>query len=410
LADAGELPALAKLRANGVQVELYGGAAADPSLYWNELFGERELVDSGGVLDALEASSKRVILVHVPGVDGSDHAHGVLAGADRGRAFIGDSTGVVESLATLGRGAAPWPYRSAARDLAQLVDGVEVGGSSPWLEARAGGADDRRGVFKVYRLDETAYYLTPVYRRTAALPAPINQSAAADAGPASDALYVADDPSPVAASSRTREYLGLHAAELSRDRAEAARRLMAGGWDVMLLFETLPAVAYAADADRAPGASAPASSDMTDVYAQVDAQLARLVATAGTGTLVFVIGREAQAGESEAALGRAKTGFLLAATGDGTAVGVQAELTQVARTLLEASGLPTGPATDATVIPAVVARYRRPSAAGRDARASLARRGVGELAASPATLEKLGALAATAAIPADTDAVVQPDD
>jgi hypothetical protein len=410
LADAGELPTLARLRSRGVLVDLLGGPVSDPRAYWAAMFGASEAGDSSGFIAAVRAADRASSLVHVPGTKPApDGSTAVLPGADAATAFVGDSTGRIENLAALKRGNLRWPYASASREVARVVADVEVGEASRWLAAAEGTDKGRRGFFRLYRLDESAFYLTPIYRNTVSLPA---EPQGTDESPSESepTLFVADDPSVVAASSRTLEYLPSHLSDLSRDRADIATRLMEGmDWEIMVYFESMLAARRATELDASGETTSPTVSDLAASYAQVDSQLGRLLAMAGPQTLVLVLARSPSTIVSANRV-RSPTGFLIAATDTGSALHAEAPIEQVAATLFNVAGLVAVDLADTTQIFPVAARFH----AGRDGSR------VGRTATvvpdvrrqrppTAATLRELGLLTSSASIPASRDAETQPD-
>jgi hypothetical protein len=305
---------------------------------------------------------------------------------------------VVNALA-VSRGRVEWPYRAASQAVVAATDTLEVGQASEWLDVQQPQPDERSGKFRIYRLEEDAFYLTPVYRRVSDLP-PATVSSTAPEDDLIASLYVADDASFTAASSRVLDYLLPHAGDVSRDRAEAARRLATGPWQLMVYFETLLRTGYGVHAallDVSEEGGVPTADDLIDQYSQVDAAIGRMLEAAGPGTLLVVLTREPADGSSE---GDQASGLMLVGLG-GTPISDSSDSSSVAPTLLELTAVEVRPVMSARPLYSVTARHRTrslPVTVNRGAE-SLARSFDG----SAETLERLGGLTTSVSIPSETE-------
>jgi len=410
LASRGELPTLGALRSGGYSASISGGSSRSPREYWRTLLGGEVSIHRHAALalwSQLASGERRTVLVNVPAELAGRTAVSWqgLPGADESRAFVGDSTGRVADASLVTRGRVDWPYREASREIVAAVESLEVGGASEWIEVSQPQPDSRRGNFRLYRLDEDAYYLTPIYRRTFDLPPATVLPTAGDTDE-TRALYVADDTSFTAASSRILDYLLPHAAAVSRDRAEAARRIATGPWEVLVYYETLLSTAYGVHAgllDASEEGGVPTAADLADEYRQVDAQIGRMLEAAGPGTLLVVLTREpwSQGDESEF------TGLMLVGT-DGSAIAEEADISAIAPTLLALAAVDVRPVGPARVLYAATLRHRssRPSV-------TVDRSGgmvVHNFEGSADTLRRLGGLEESVSIPADVEVAADADD
>jgi hypothetical protein len=414
LIERGELPTLAAMRSGGVSADLSGGSSRSPHEYWSRVFGVG--IGAGGepsspVWASLDAAGRRVVLVNVPtelvehrdltqvGLEG-------LPGADDARGFVGDSTGRVADASVVSRGRVEWPYREASREIVAATDSLAIGESTDWVDVQQSQPDGRSGRFRVYRLDDDTYYLTPVYRRTYEMPPATVASATSSSLAGDSELYVADDASSTASSARVLDYLLPHASDISRDRAEAARRLATGAWQMFVHYDPLLTTAYQVQAgllDSSEEGGVPTAADLSEQYEQVDAQIGRMLEAAGPGTLLVVLTREPAASLN----GDSAGGLMMVGLG-GNAVSEAGSESSVAPTFLDLAAVDLRPGAAGRALHAVAARYRSSSLPVSVPRSES--QPAKSFAGSADTLRRLGGLVGSVSIPAprDVDASVAP--
>lgn len=406
LVARGQLPTLGASRSGGVSVSLSGGSSHLPLDYWRRVLAEPSDVGAPVAVSLwsdLETAGRRVVAVNVPValLEPDRLTHG-LPGADEAAGFIGDSTGRVVTESLLSRGRVEWPYRAASSGIVNAAGSLEIGLASEWLEVRQPQPDSRTGWFRIYRLDDETYYLTPVYRRTFELPQNTVLPADDSAGGASQ-RFVADDASYAASSSRLVDYLLPHAADVSRDRAEAARRLSTEPWEFMFYFESLIATARGVHAgllSANEGGGVATVTDLAEQYRQVDEQIGRMLEAAGPGTLLVVLTREPEMEPAEGS----HSGSMLIGSG-GTAASAEGLESAVAPTLLALASVDKRPASASKPLYSVSARYRSTHLAVTVQRDETSHPRA--FAGTAETLERLGGLADSVSIPATGDGDAQ---
>lgn len=293
LAPMKAIPSLAALIASGVHGEL---VASDAALSADDVtrgvLGVSIDDPSSTVWAALARGSRPYSLVGVAGTKAGHHDGGVvLPGPDPTDGFIGSNLGVVMNRKLIERGAAPWPYSLVTSPLEDATEALGASDRTAWIEVSGPGAADREGIARVYALDEDTVYLSPVYTRYV-------READDESEP-----YVADDPSTLRVSSRAREYLPRHVSELASARfAAAAAVARSVPWELFVYVDRQLALAEAMEEevrvgtgeihDPGRGDRAP-SSDLAQVYAEVDSRLSQLAAAAGPRGVVLVVGIDA---------------------------------------------------------------------------------------------------------------------
>jgi hypothetical protein len=357
LVGAGRMPHVAAVLSSAEGGGLYGGSRRDPRGFWRSAFSGVAWTEVDDAVDyvwerAADAGLRAAVVALPETREVLSPATLVLPGADEVTGFIGDSAGRVVKLAAVRRGSLGWPYQAAAERVAGEIADLSPGDASEWIRLQLPEPDGRGGVFRVYRLERDSAYVTPVYR---------SAKPAGDyvRGMGARLVYVADDPSWSARSSRLRDYYR-HARDLTAVRAELAAGLARGRWPLLVYFDPLPALveptASAGGRQRAALAR--------DAYETIDARVGALMAAAGPRTAIVLLGREPQSRRSRRddakQTRRPSTGFLF--VGDGASVstgkvGEPEHLERVARTILQLIGVDS--ATGEPPIEAMAARFSR---------------------------------------------------
>lgn len=242
---------------------------------------------------ALERGARASIIVGIGGIKREEvgGAAIVLPGPDPAGGFIGSNLGLTTNVDRLSRGDAPWPYSVDPTRLLAARAEISVGEVTPWIELSVpvdDSRDSKRGLVRVYALDEDTVYLTPVYARyragTAATPEP----------------YVADDPSLVVLSSRAGEYLPRHASDLAQTRVALATELAAERrWDLLVYVDRRIAISAKIESDGSTGpaaeefvaTSADRSTGLTRAaYLDVEKSMSGMLEIAGPRAVVIVVG------------------------------------------------------------------------------------------------------------------------
>jgi len=282
---AGELVASGDVRSLDSVVARIVGSASDGVVQTG--------ASSTPIWSALERAARASIIVGVSGTERAE-TNGtaiVLPGPDSALGFLGSNLGWTTNVDRLSRGDVPWPYSIDATRLVAARAEISVGEATPWIELSVpveNSRDSKRGLVRVYALDEDAVYVTPVYTRyragTASTPEP----------------YVADDPSLVVLSSRAGEYLPRHASDLARNRVARATELATERrWDLLVYVDRR--IAISAKIERA-GSSTPSEQDdvatsmgssaslTTTAYLDVDRSMTEMLEVAGPSAVVLVVG------------------------------------------------------------------------------------------------------------------------
>lgn len=298
LARAGHLPTLESVIAGGVGGDIIGVAEESPA---DQLLARVVSVPAAAdpgraeprapLWDFLSRQVRPFVLSGVPGVEVDVSGGGIaLPGPNAATGFIGMNAGLVVNRRTLERDAVAWPYSVVSADLRVAAAAVFSAGGVEWVRWRdSAGGDERVGAFAVYRLDDDAVYLSPVYTR-------IVDDTAMPGMPAGT-LYVGDEPTRVVLSSRAAEYLPRHAADLAEARLSAAIAIAESRpWEMLVHVDRRIAITETATGARPTRGDVAVAADedppaaLMEAYKAVDSMVARWLEVAGARTAVLVIG------------------------------------------------------------------------------------------------------------------------
>jgi hypothetical protein len=281
----GELVASGDVRSLDSVVAAIVGSASDSATQTG--------TSSTPLWSALAHGARASIIVGISGADRAEAGGSaiVLPGPEPSGGFLGSNLGLTTNLDRLSRGDVPWPYSVDPAKLLAARAEISVGEVTPWIEMSvpvANSRDSRRGLVRVYALDEDTVYLTPMYTRyragTAATPEP----------------YVADDPSLVVLSSRVGEYLPRHVSDLAQTRVALATELAAERrWDLLVYVDRRIATSAKIERGGSGGptaqdfiaTSADSSTSLTrTAYLDVGRSMSGLLEVAGPSAVVLVVG------------------------------------------------------------------------------------------------------------------------
>jgi len=402
LARDGVMPNVAAILAGAAGGEVYGGSRRDPRGFWRAVLSGgswRGEPDRSLWSRAADAGLRSVAIALPDTRELLSPTSLVLPGADEVTGFIGDNAGTVASMAAVKRGELAWPYVQGAQRAREAVAGLSPGKASDWISVGSAPPDDRTGMFRIYRLDADAVYLSPVYR--AATPA----SKYVPGAPAR-LVYVPDDPAWTVDSSRLRDYFYVHARDLTGARADLATELAAGRWPLLVYFESLLGLVEQAYPARPAKLASADETVLRDAYHAIDSRIGRLVSAAGPRTAIVLLGREPAGQENADDLpqsARATTGFVFVGEVSSPSVAPVSEpahVARVARNLIHLLALPG--ADHRATMETVAAKGSRPGVGTRSARRGEAgERGV---PLTPDSLRDLGLLSDSTRTPdAETD-------
>ena len=349
LASTKTVPSLTALISSGVRGELVPSRAAQSA---NDVTGGvlgASLDDaSSTVWTALARDSRPYLLVGVAGARGGNlRGSVVLPGPDPAEGFIGSNVGVIMNRKLIERGAAAWPYSLATSPLQAATGNLGANDRTPWIAVSTLGDAGYQGIVRAYALDEDTLYLSPVYTRYV-------RGDDTEAEP-----YIADDPSTLIVSSRAREYLPRHVSELASARFAAAVAVaQRTPWELFVYVDRHLALAEAIEAGArlGPGevhedgrANQTPSSDVADVYAQVDSRVSQLTTAAGPRGVILVVGVDAPSKTTDT------VGWFAAIAPDASPEWLRSNVDDLAATIRYLLGLPHSPTTHP--IEAITAAY-----------------------------------------------------
>ena len=286
LAADGRLPVLGAFIAQSASGGLTAGAPTEAKNLFGSCRDQADAAEAPTMLwQELERQQRGAVLLHLRGGESEPLQHGlVIPGADEEAGFIGNDAGRVAFVRRIDEEGPPWPYSEMTGEQLEVVESLEVGAWSDWLQLTEHTPSGRKGLFRAKRIDQDRLYLTPVYRRF------WKSEDLLEAAP--EEYYVADAPSlpPVSSDDAVIEAMREHLRSLLRVRADLAVAAAA----------TAPALLVFSDdilrrSEQLQGSSGenrrhrlPASAD----YEALDGVLGELIEAAGDAVAVVLIGRD----------------------------------------------------------------------------------------------------------------------
>jgi hypothetical protein len=263
-----------------------GGNRRNPRVYWRTAFTVHER--SGTTRRFWESAADVGIGAAVVGVPGAEPREGppllIVPGAQEIGGFIGDNVGMIVAAGAAQAGTLPWPYESAAPDVAEAVRNLRPDAWSDWILLELPSPDGRRGFFRVHAAGEDEVFVSPVYRRGT----PARRYAE---GVGEALLYVPDDPSWASGAGVSSELLYSHVRDLTAVRAQIAARLAARpGGSVLVYYE--PLLALLEQTARRTEGDDESDRVRASAYEEIDDRLAAIVAGGSGRHDVVLIGRE----------------------------------------------------------------------------------------------------------------------
>lgn len=301
--EAGELPVLHALYKSSIHGVLRSRPPVLSPVVWTTIFTGHDKTTHGVVNWKTSQSTHRRVkavwqvaseagrvanVFNVPSTWPPEPVNGVmLSGFPLSGSHIGGNTGQVYEPRDLTRRAVAPVYRDNSAALMDGLRGLDPGAWSPWVETRLRSHPSYRGLVRIKRLGDEAYYFSPFYRTDAGLvishPANLRQRIAGDMpGP-----YIPEGPGWSRwAEPDTPAYLAEHLVDVSRIQTHAASLFIGGRWDLFIYVNTLvdrvshPYWAYMRPGDY-EGLSlekaARYAEAVRDSYRETDRQLGRLL-------------------------------------------------------------------------------------------------------------------------------------
>jgi hypothetical protein len=255
--EAGELPNLAKLYRSGIHGVLRSRNPALSPVVWSTIFTGR-LPKDHGVIDwktsqsqhrkvkALwEITSQQDVatdVFNVPSTFPPTEVDGVMiAGFPLGGSTTGGNTGVVTSLEGLDDKAIGLHFQYNAQVIREAIKYLDIGAWSPWFDVQVRGRPTWRSTMRAKRLDQDKYYLSPIYRTDSQLVFTHPKDLLARlTNVLGDRPYIPEGPGwSKWAEPDTPEYLFDHLVQVSEIQTDAAKSFAADDWRLFIYVNTL---------------------------------------------------------------------------------------------------------------------------------------------------------------------------
>ena len=178
--DAGQLPNLKKLYDGGLHGILESRPPILSPVVWTTIFtgfgytkhGVKDWSTSqsvnrrvNAIWEILRDQKRKVDVFNVPATWPPDPIPGVmLSGFPLSGATYGGNTGELLTREQIESGTVLALYRESLPAIRAAAAKLAVGKWSPWLDAAVASRPTFRGVVRLYRLSDTDFYATPIYR------------------------------------------------------------------------------------------------------------------------------------------------------------------------------------------------------------------------------------------------------
>ncbi len=386
----GRLPHLRSLLERGIRGDLMSSPPILSPIVWTTIFTGKEPPEHG--IDRWENSTSThrrtkalwnivgdqgltTIVINVPATWPPEEINGcMLSGLPVNGVHVGRGTGVIVDAPDLASGKLPDPYRTAAGGIAERAAGLEVEQWSGWMRVAEQGEKAWEGLFKIKRLDEDRYYLSPVYRADDKIAISAPRELQRELKISLGFPYIPEGPGwGEWRGDDQPAYLYDQLVEISRLQTRAALLLLERPWELFIYVNTLTdRVQHPYWSFMEPQHFTPIDPEMvrrygtkvTDAYEEADRQLGEILSRMGSNTYVVVvsdhgfrpspspdkhIGEHAMAGI-----------YLIAGPGLSQARGKPAKLVDITPTLLYLLGQPLAQDMRGKVIPTVKHQLAHP--------------------------------------------------
>lgn len=390
---AGQLPNLKKLYDSGLHGILVSRPPILSPVVWTTIFtgfgyqkhGVKDWKTSqsvnrrvSAIWEILRDKKMSVNVFNVPATWPPDPIPGVmLSGFPLSGATFGGNTGEFVTTEMFDSNKLPVAYRDNTAAIREVADKLALHAWSPWIDGRVSSRPSFRGKLRAYRVSDTEWYLTPLYRVDDGLvisePKDLKKKVSDKLGEP----YVAEGPGWSRwEDEKVPEVLYPHLDQVFSNQSKAALEYAGGDWDLFLYVMTLvdrvshPYWAYG-HAEDYPGLDADKAKKYADAvanaYRRSDEELGKFLATV-KGNPYFVIvsdhGFQSSSDESKAIGTHNPNGiYLVSGPGIQPATGQDQFIEDVAPTLLYLLGMPVGQDMDGKIFTDVVKMVGRKPAA-----------------------------------------------
>ena len=348
VADRGNTPVLRRLLARGVTASFDAAGESSAERVWRDVL-LRDVIPAAAA-EGIDAVVAHLRLEESPPPEGWT----VLPGPHEEPGFAGDDAGWIGAVLGDESQTPPWPYTAAAREIVRAAQRLPRGEKSPWISVPLPSGS---GVFRVYRVDETRVYLTPVYLRF--WPA---TTLVADAP--GDIYYLADEPGWAGPAGEDGDEWALrHVLDAALDRARTVAAAAAGSRLVVYGEDFLSRVDCGTNCPRDAGGRLFVDRATRRAYRTLNDMLGSIEAAAAGPVVAVVLGAGGgPAWYREVVSGKDRPLGVAVVSGDGATEGVveTASLEDVEATLRYLLELPEPECGD--VLPPLVTAYRRAQA------------------------------------------------
>jgi len=385
----GRLPNLHKLVSRGIYGDLVSSPPILSPIVWTTIFtGKNPKAHGVDSRDRSTSSHRRckalwnisseqgleTVVVNVPGTWPPEEIKGAMvSGFPISGSQIGAGTGIVISRSQFTRQELPQQYRLASEQMAAATRQLKIGQWSDWIKVSGHGPQHWLGIFKIKRMTESRFYLSPVYRYDNGIvftqPKELQQRLEKVLG----SPYVPEGPG----WSRWKDpeqpaYLYDQLVEISRLQTRASLFLLKQPWDLFVYVLTLTdRVQHPYWSFMEPESFTHVDADLVRrfkdrvaaSYKEADYEIGEVVDKLGDESYVIIVSdhgfrpspsRDKHIGEHDF------TGiYIIAGPGLSSLRSASAHLTDITPTLLYLLKLPVAEDMEGSIIPAVRRQLRR---------------------------------------------------
>src|SRR6185369_10404445 len=378
--QAGELPNIKKLYDSGLHGILESRPPILSPVVWTTIFtgfgfqkhGVKDWKTSqstnrrvNAIWEILRDQKKRVDVFNVPATWPPDPIPGsMLSGFPLSGATFGGNTGQPVTREDLDGGKMAIAYKDNIDAIKQNVLPLEVGKWTPWFAGKVASRPSFRGMMRGYRLDETQYYLTPLYRTDEGLVASEPKKLRSQVSEKIGEPYIPEGPGwSKWAEDYTPAVLYQHLEQVFSIQSKAALLYAPGDWKLFLYVMTFvdrishPYWAYSHPEnfpDMNPDKAKKYGGMVADAYRRSDEELGKILAAVkGTAPYVVVVsdhGFQASADKTKMIGTHNPDGiYMVSGPGITPKAGVPKFIEDVTPTLLYLMGMPVGQDMDGSV-------------------------------------------------------------